>query len=54
MAEGVFELHENRIDSIMSPRPDIKYIEISDSVKKVKDRIIEYGDYPYLPVCQRP
>jgi len=52
MAEGVFELHENRIVSIMSPRPDIKYIEITDPAKKIKEKIVEYGDYPYLPVCR--
>jgi putative hemolysin len=52
MVEGVIDLHENRIASIMSPRPDIKYIEITETAKKIKDRIIELGDYPYLPVCR--
>jgi len=36
----------------MSPRPDIKYIEITDPAKKIKEKIVEYGDYPYLPVCR--
>ncbi|MBP7736496.1 MAG: HlyC/CorC family transporter [Spirochaetes bacterium] len=52
MVEGVIDLHGNRIASIMSPRPDIKYIEITETGKKIKERIIELGDYPYLPVCR--
>lgn len=52
MVEGVIDLHGNRIGSIMRPRPDIKYIEITEPAKKIKDRIIELGDYPYLPVCR--
>ncbi len=52
MFEGVIDLHGNRIGSIMSPRPDIKYIEITETEKKIKERIIELGDYPYLPVCR--
>ncbi len=52
MLEGVIDLHGNRIASIMSPRPDIKYIEITETAKKIKERIIELGDYPYLPVCR--
>ncbi len=52
MVEGVIDLHGNRISSIMSPRPDIKYVEITDTAKRIKDRIIELGDYPYLPVCR--
>ena len=52
MVEGVIDLHGNRIGSIMSPRPDIKYIEITETEKKIKERIIELGDYPYLPVCR--
>lgn len=52
MVEGVFDLHGNRIASIMTPRPDIKYIEITEAAKKIRERIIEFGDYPYLPVCR--
>ncbi|MBN1496724.1 MAG: HlyC/CorC family transporter [Spirochaetes bacterium] len=52
MVESVFDLHENRIASIMSPRPDIRYIELTEPLKRIRERIIEYGDYPYLPVCR--
>ncbi len=52
MFEGVIDLHGNRIASIMTPRPDIKYVEITETAKKIKERIIELGDYPYLPVCR--
>ncbi|MBN1533247.1 MAG: HlyC/CorC family transporter [Spirochaetes bacterium] len=52
MVESVMDLHDDRIASIMSPRPEIRYVEITEPARKIRERIIEYGDFAYLPVCR--
>jgi putative hemolysin len=52
MVEAALDIHDTKLPMIMQPRPEIRYIEITESPKKIKDRIIEFGDYSYLPVCR--
>lgn len=52
MVESIFELHETRLSLIMTARPDIVFLEIGDSIKKIKELIIGNSDYLYLPVCR--
>ena len=52
MVESIFELHETRLSLIMTARPDVVFLEIGDSIKKIRDTIIVNSDYLYLPVCR--
>ncbi|HQO40513.1 MAG TPA: hemolysin family protein [Spirochaetota bacterium] len=52
MVEAIFELHETRLSLIMTARPDIVFIEIKDSLKKVREIITANSEYLYLPVCR--
>lgn len=52
MVESIFELHETRLSLIMTARPDIVFIEIGESIKKIRDIITGNTDYLYLPVCR--
>ncbi len=52
MVESIFELHETRLSLIMTARPDIVYLEIGESIKRIKELIIGNSDYIYLPVCR--
>ncbi len=52
VVEAALDIHDTRLPLIMKPRPEIRYIEITESPKKIRDRIVEYGSYAYLPVCR--
>jgi putative hemolysin len=51
MVEGVFSLGDSRIYSIMTPRTEIAWLDISDPPDEIRRKI---GETPYsrFPVCQ--
>jgi putative hemolysin len=51
MVEGVFSLSDSRVYSLMTPRADIVWLEISDSPEEIRRKISE-SPYSRFPVCQ--
>jgi putative hemolysin len=50
MMEGVMSLGDLKIGALMTPRPDITWIDIEDSIAITRQKIID-SDYSRLPVC---
>jgi len=51
MVEGVFSLSDSRVYSLMTPRTDIVWIDITDSQDEIRRKISE-SPYSRFPVCQ--
>jgi putative hemolysin len=51
MVEGVLSLGDLKIGALMTPRPDITWINIEDSIAITRQKIID-SDYSRLPVCE--
>jgi putative hemolysin len=51
MVEGVFSLGDQRVYSLMTPRTDIVYLDISDSIEEIRKKIDESG-FSRFPVRQ--
>ena len=51
MVEGVFSLGDQRVYSLMTPRTDIVYLDINDSLDDIRKKISE-SDYSRFPVWQ--
>jgi putative hemolysin len=51
MVDGVLSLDNLKIGALMSPRPDIIWIDIEDSIAVTRQKIID-SDYSRLPVCE--
>jgi len=51
MVEGVFSLGDQRIYSLMTPRTDIVYLDIKDSVEEIRKKIAE-SEFSRFPVRQ--
>jgi putative hemolysin len=51
MVEGVLSLGDLKIGALMTPRPDITWINIDDPISATREKIIE-SDYSRLPVCE--
>ena len=51
MVEGVFSLNDQRVYSLMTPRPDIVYLDINDTLADVHKKIGE-SEYSRFPVRQ--
>src|SRR6185503_6085001 len=51
MVEGVFSLADQRLYSLMTPRPDIVWLDISDSVEEIRQKLAE-NNYSRFPVRQ--
>jgi putative hemolysin len=51
MVDGVLSLDNLKIGALMSPRPDIIWINIEDSIAVTCQKIID-SDYSRLPVCE--
>jgi len=51
MVEGIFSLGDSRVYSLMTPRTEITWLDISDSPDEIRRKI---GESPYsrFPVCQ--
>ena len=51
MVEGVFSLGDSRVYSLMTPRADIVWLNITDSPDEIRRKVAEC-DYSRFPVCQ--
>ena len=48
MVEGIFSLGDQRLYSLMTPRTDIVYLDIDDSLEEIRPRIAacEFSRFP--------
>jgi magnesium and cobalt exporter, CNNM family len=51
MVEGVFSLADQRLYSLMTPRPDIVWLDIADSVEEIRQKLTE-SNFSRYPVRQ--
>jgi putative hemolysin len=51
MVEGVLSLGDRKIGALMTPRPDIVWVNIEDSIALTRQKIMD-SDYSRLPVCE--
>ncbi|MBV6624088.1 MAG: HlyC/CorC family transporter [Rivularia sp. (in: Bacteria)] len=51
MVERVFRLGDRPVGSFMTPRPEIIWLDLKDSITQNREKIIENG-YSRYPVCQ--
>ena len=51
MVEGVFSLADQRVYSLMTPRPDIVWLDIEDSIEDIRQKIADCN-YSRFPVRQ--
>ena len=51
MVEGVFSLADQRVYSVMTPRPDIIWLDIEDSIEEIRQKIADC-DVSRFPVRQ--
>lgn len=51
MIEGVMRLADRTVRSIMTPRPEVTWLDIDDTPENIK-RDIRDGDHSRLPVCR--
>jgi putative hemolysin len=51
MVQGVLSLGDRKIGALMTPRPDITWIDIEDSIQVTREKIMD-SDYSRLPVCE--
>ncbi len=51
MVERVFRLGDRPVSALMTPRPDIVWLELEDSVEENRQKIIDSA-YSRYPVCQ--
>jgi putative hemolysin len=51
MVERVFRLGDRPVSALMTPRPDIVWLDLEDSAQENRQKIIESG-YSRYPVCQ--
>jgi putative hemolysin len=52
MLERVLKLGDRRVNEIMTPRPEIIWLDLEDSVEENQEKIAT-ANYRRLPVCQR-
>lgn len=51
MVERVFRLGDRRVNALMTPRPDIVWLDLEDSLEENRQKITE-GVHSRFPVCQ--
>ena len=51
MVEGVFSLGDQRVYSLMTPRTDIVYLDINDSIEEIRQKIAQ-SEFSRFPVRQ--
>ena len=51
MVEGVFSLADQRVYSLMTPRPDIVWLDIADSIEEIRQKL-EQSNFSRFPVRQ--
>jgi putative hemolysin len=50
MVQGVLGLGDRKIGALMTPRPDLVWLDINDSIDLTRQKIID-SEYSRLPVC---
>jgi putative hemolysin len=51
MVEGVFSLADQRVYSLMTPRPDIVWLDIADSIEEIRQKLMQ-SNFSRFPVRQ--
>jgi len=51
MVEGVFSLGDQRVYSLMTPRTDVVYLDVNDSIEEIREKIAN-SEYSRFPVRQ--
>jgi putative hemolysin len=51
MIDQVFRLGDRRISSLITPRPDIHWLDLDDPEERLKDQLSD-GNYSYYPVAR--
>ncbi|MFN3742010.1 MAG: hemolysin family protein [Anaerolineales bacterium] len=51
MVSGVFQLHDQRVYSLMTPRSEIVWLDVQDSIEEIKRKILE-SPFSRFPVCR--
>jgi putative hemolysin len=51
MVEGVFSLADQRVYSLMTPRPDIVWLDVADSIEDIRQKL-EQSNFSRFPVRQ--
>lgn len=51
MVEGVFSLADQRVYSLMTPRPDIVWLDVEDSIEDIRQKLAE-SNFSRFPVRQ--
>jgi putative hemolysin len=51
MVEGVFSLADQRVYSLMTPRPDIVWLDVEDSIEEIRQKLAE-SEFSRFPVRQ--
>jgi putative hemolysin len=51
MVEGVFSLADQRVYSLMTPRPDIVWLDVADSLEEIRQKLAE-SNFSRFPVRQ--
>lgn len=51
MVQGVLGLGDRKIGALMTPRPDLVWLDINDSITVTRQKIID-SEYSRLPVCE--
>ncbi|WP_414542869.1 hemolysin family protein [Nostoc sp. CCY0012] len=51
MVERVFRLGDRHVSSLMTPRPDIVWLDLEDSPEENRQKMVENG-YSRYPICQ--
>jgi putative hemolysin len=50
MIEGVFDLSDKQVDALMTPRSDIVWIDINETLPEIQ-RVIRESDHSRFPIC---
>jgi putative hemolysin len=51
MVEQVFRLGDRRVSALMTPRPDVVWLDLEDSAEENREKMIDSA-YSQFPVCQ--
>ena len=51
MVEGVFSLGDQRVYSLMTPRTDVVYLDVNDSIEEIREKIAQ-SEFSRFPVRQ--
>ena len=51
LVDNIFRLADQKIPQLMTPRPDIVWLDIESPIEEIRQRIIN-SPYSRMPVCQ--